>query len=146
MKIGKDSVVIGQVPEGLQVGDRSVYVGATDANGNSVLREGAYGYGARAGKGSLAVGAQASAGSSASAQAHSELLQALAEMLALQQQRDGANRELHAAIHALIAELQGGRSKSKIQQLWAAVNQGAVFEGGLQLADRAGRLLQIFMP
>ncbi|MGB7100803.1 MAG: hypothetical protein WBD95_18830 [Xanthobacteraceae bacterium] len=59
--VGSDSVVIGNVKH--NVGDRSVAIGATDDRGNTILAlPGAYGYGACAGPGSIAVGAYAGAG------------------------------------------------------------------------------------
>ncbi len=45
------------------MGNRSVVIGATDAYGNTILRQpGAYGYAAKAGPNSIAVGAFAGAG------------------------------------------------------------------------------------
>jgi len=63
MKVGKDSVVMGNVPANLEVGDGSVVVGATDANGNTILNQPmAVGRNARSGPGSIAIGANAGAG------------------------------------------------------------------------------------
>ena len=63
MKIGEDSVVMGNVPSSTNVGDRSVVVGTTDANGNTIHNQPmAVGYGAKAGPGSIAIGAHANAG------------------------------------------------------------------------------------
>ena len=59
-KIGNESTVLGNIPSGTEVGDKSVFVGATDANGNAILNHPeAYGYDAHAGTGSIAVGAHA---------------------------------------------------------------------------------------
>ena len=64
-KIGKDTVVIGKVPAGTSVGDRSVVIGPTDGRGNVKLNKTmAVGYGANAGPGSVAIGAFANAGGS----------------------------------------------------------------------------------
>jgi hypothetical protein len=61
--IGSESTVLGIVPPGTKVGDKSVYMGATDSNGNAIYKQpGAYGYDAHAGPGSIAVGAHAGAG------------------------------------------------------------------------------------
>ena len=63
MKVGKDSVVMGNVSPDSSVGDRSVVVGATDERGNTILNKPmAVGHGAKAGPDSIAIGAQASAG------------------------------------------------------------------------------------
>lgn len=65
MKVGKDSVVMGNVGERANVGDRSVVIGATDSKGNTILNKPmAVGHGAKAGEGSIAIGAGANAGSS----------------------------------------------------------------------------------
>ncbi|MBF0386855.1 MAG: hypothetical protein HQL20_03250 [Candidatus Omnitrophica bacterium] len=62
-EVGNDSVVMGNVSSG-KVGNRSVVVGPTDNRGNvNVNQSGAYGYGAHAGPGSIAIGAYAGAGS-----------------------------------------------------------------------------------
>jgi hypothetical protein len=59
--VGKDSVAIGRVTA--PVGDRSVVVGATDSNGNTIITNPmAVGYNAQAGPGSIAIGANARAG------------------------------------------------------------------------------------
>jgi len=63
MQVGKDSVVIGNVPSHIHVGDGSVVIGATDANGNTIINQPmAVGYGARAGKDSISIGAFSGAG------------------------------------------------------------------------------------
>ena len=64
IKTGKDSVVIGDVSG--EVGDGSVVIGATDANGNVILNQPmAVGRNAKAGPGSIAIGAGAGAGTGA---------------------------------------------------------------------------------
>lgn len=64
IKTGKDSVVIGNVSG--EVGDGSVVITATDANGNIILNQPmAVGKNAKAGPGSIAIGAGAGAGSGA---------------------------------------------------------------------------------
>ena len=60
--VGKDSVVIGNITG--NVGDGSVVIGATDANGNTILNQSmAIGRNAFASEGSIAIGANAGAGS-----------------------------------------------------------------------------------
>lgn len=59
--VGQDSVAIGRVTA--PVGDRSVVIGATDSNGNTIITQPmAVGYNAQAGPGSIAIGANARAG------------------------------------------------------------------------------------
>lgn len=66
IKVGKDSVVMGNVGDRANVGDRSVVIGATDSKGNTVLNKPmAVGHGAKAGE-AIAIGAGASAGVAAS--------------------------------------------------------------------------------
>lgn len=60
-RIGDDSVVINK--EIVDIGDRSVFLGATDNNCNTILTTPlAMGYNARAGPNSIAIGAGACAG------------------------------------------------------------------------------------
>ena len=61
VNVGKESVTIGRVSG--SVGDRSVVIGATDSNGNTIITQPmAVGYNAQAGPGSIAIGANARAG------------------------------------------------------------------------------------
>lgn len=61
--VGADSVGMGLIPPGTKIGDRSVLVGATDSNGNTVIPGGtAVGYGAHADPTSVAIGAGAGGG------------------------------------------------------------------------------------
>ena len=62
--VGKDSVVVGNIPDGSKIGDSSVVVGPTDANGNTILNKGgmAIGKGAKADATSIAIGENANAG------------------------------------------------------------------------------------
>lgn len=56
LKVGKDSVVMGNVNG--EVGDGSVVIGPTDNQGNTILNQSmAVGRGAKAGPGSIALGA-----------------------------------------------------------------------------------------
>jgi hypothetical protein len=69
ISLGKDSVAMGNIPEGSRIGNRSVMVGPTDAHGNTILNQGglAVGYGAKADSTSTAIGAHANAGKSGTA-------------------------------------------------------------------------------
>jgi hypothetical protein len=62
LNVGKDSVVFGNVTG--NVGDRSVVIGATDSNGNTILNtQMAIGFEAFAGPGCIAIGTRAGADS-----------------------------------------------------------------------------------
>ena len=63
-RIGNDSTVVGTLPPGAVVGDRSTVVGATDANGYTILNRGgtAIGNCAHADATSIAIGENAGAG------------------------------------------------------------------------------------
>lgn len=62
MKVGKNSVVMGQVPADAEIGEDCTIIGATDANGNTILNTSmAVGKGAYAGPGSIAIGTGAGA-------------------------------------------------------------------------------------
>jgi hypothetical protein len=61
--VGNDSVVMGNVPPTARVGDRSVVIGATDANGNTILtRPMTVGHNAHGGPNSIVIGADAGGG------------------------------------------------------------------------------------
>lgn len=63
LEVGKDSVVMGNVPPNTRVGDGSVVIGPTDNRGNTIINTPmAVGRGAKAGPGSIAIGANAGAG------------------------------------------------------------------------------------
>lgn len=63
MKVGDDTVVLGKVDPDLEVGNRSVVMGTTDLNRNSIYRGPlAAGYEAKAEGNGIAVGTRASAG------------------------------------------------------------------------------------
>ena len=62
LKVGKDAVVYGDVSG--DIGDGSVVVGPTDSNHNTIINQSmALGRNAKAGPGSIAIGANAGAGS-----------------------------------------------------------------------------------
>jgi hypothetical protein len=62
LHVGNGSVVYGKVRPGT-IGDGSVVIGATDSNGNTILNQPmAIGHNAKAGPGSIAIGANAGAG------------------------------------------------------------------------------------
>jgi hypothetical protein len=59
MKIGKDAVVMGNISPDTEVGDGSVVIGSTDAQGNIINQPMAVGRNAQAGPQSIAIGAGA---------------------------------------------------------------------------------------
>jgi hypothetical protein len=60
MKIGKDAVVMGNISPDTEVGDGSVVIGSTDAQGNTIINQPmAVGRNAQAGPQSIAIGAGA---------------------------------------------------------------------------------------
>jgi hypothetical protein len=62
MKVGKDSVVMGNVPADAEIGEGCTIIGATDALGNTTLNTTmAVGKGAYAGPGGIAIGTGAGA-------------------------------------------------------------------------------------
>ncbi len=128
MKIGKDAVVMGNVPSGAQIGDGSVVIGPTDSHGNTIINQPmAVGRGAQAGPGSIAIGAFAGAGVASALQID---IQQLAELVAKQ-----SNTALEEQFEKLKSELTS-----------QTPNQGAVFaawEGVKALAtiDGAHNLL-----
>jgi hypothetical protein len=64
IRVGNDSVAVGNISDGSKIGDRSVVVGPTDSNGNTILNRGgtAIGKGAKADATSIAIGENANAG------------------------------------------------------------------------------------
>lgn len=128
MKIGKDSVVIGNVPSNIQVGDGSVVIGATDSRGNTIINQPmAVGRGAHAGPGSIAIGAFAGA---VSGQQHplvnlQESLLQFAEFVASQN-----NATLVQEFEKLKSELQKENpNQSAVLTAWDGVKAVATIEG-----------------
>jgi hypothetical protein len=101
--VGEDAVVIGQVTG--TVGNRSVVIGATDNNGNTILNQPmAIGYCAKAGPNSIAIGAYAGAGGI-------DLDQLASELSLL---RDLMNQDPNSGAHqAAIAEIVGAAKAAK---------------------------------
>ena len=60
--VGNDSVAMGKIAQGSKIGDRSVQIGATDSNGNTIVQPGAYGFDAHSGPGGTAVGEHSGGG------------------------------------------------------------------------------------
>ena len=80
MKIGKDAVVMGNVSPDTEVGDGSVVVGPTDANGNTIINQPmAVGRNAQAGPQSIAIGAGANASAGFNLEAALHEIEAIAK-------------------------------------------------------------------
>ena len=113
INIGKDSVVMGNVQH-QNIGDRSVVIGPTDSNGNTILSGTmAVGYGARAGENSIAIGAYAGAGSN---------LFHLLNNLESAVDQNGSEVE-KVLVKKLKEELKASHpNKDVLQKIWQAVN------------------------
>lgn len=110
INIGEDSVVIGNVTG--NVGNRSVIIGATDSNGNTIINQPmAVGYNAKAGPGSIAIGANAGAGS--------DIFFLLNNLEFFAQKEVNSLSEIRDLIQELKIPI---KNKSKIQNLWKTIN------------------------
>ena len=132
MKIGKDSVVIGNVPSNIQVGDGSVVIGPTDSRGNTIINQPmAVGRGAQAGLGSIAIGAFAGAGT-VQQQSRVELqasLQQFAEIVAAQN-----NAALAQEFEKLKSELKNPTpNRGAVFLAWEGVKAVATIDGAHNL-------------
>lgn len=136
MKRGNDSVIIGNVPAWVEVGDRSVVIGPTDAHGNTIINTpGAIGYGASAEQGSIAIGAFANAGGGQLL--FPDAIKAeLLELVSLATQRQNAYALM--ALQQISNELQKQTpAASIIHRAWAGVQALADIEGAQGLLSKA---------
>ncbi len=126
LKVGKDSVVMGNVPDDIDVGDGSVVIGATDSHGNTILNQPmAVGRGAKAGPGSIAIGAGAGAGF--------DIVQALRELERIANETDDA--ALIEDVAELRTEVESEKSdKSRIRKLWDRIKGTAALASWASLA------------
>jgi len=131
IKTGKDSVVIGDVNG--EVGDGSVVIGATDERGNTIINQPmAVGRGAKAGPGSIAIGAGASAGSN--------LFHLLDQLKAIPEVQ--TDQTLLATIGALETELQKQEPETgTIRSLWSVIQASATVSGAISLVQQIGKIL-----
>lgn len=128
--VGDDSVVIGNVSH-RNVGSRSVVIGATDANGNTIIdKPMAVGYGAKAGPGSIAIGAYAGAGS--------DLFLLLNQVVEILKEDPVASENISLLISELKKE---SPDTSLIRNLWYAVEAAVTTGGAFDLAIRIKTLL-----
>ena len=144
MKTGKHSVVIGNVPESSSIGEGSVVIGATDSHGNTrITTPMAVGYGAKAGPGSIAIGAFAGAGSPDLAfplELQSEM-QSLVNV-AVQQ----SNQPLISAIEKLTVELRQPKpKKSAVLNSWETVKAIAAVDGAYNMLAKASTALLAYI-
>ncbi len=131
-KIGKDSVVYGKAPSDLNVGDRSVVVGATDSRGNTILNAPmAVGYAAKAGPCSIAIGAYAGSGAHA-IEFPGGLQKALSGLVKHAMQ--GKNEELISSSKVLASDMNQQQPKAgAILKAWQGVQALATIDGATSL-------------
>jgi hypothetical protein len=130
MKIGKDSVVMGNVPEDMEVGEGCVIIGATDDRGNCIINTPmAVGRDAHAGPGSIAIGAGAGAGSSFN------LVAALQHLSEIAKETDDS--ELLAELAKIITECsKPAPNKSIINRAWETIKAAASLSGASSLVSQ----------
>lgn len=131
VKVGKDSVVIGDVKG--EIGDGSVVIGATDDRGNTIINQPmAVGRGAKAGPGSIAIGAGAAAGT--------ELFHLIDQLKSVPEiQNDGT---LLAAIDAFTSELRKAEPQQEtVNSLWSIIQASATAGGAIGLVQQIGVIL-----
>ena len=129
MKLGKDNVIIGNVPSDLEAGDGNVIIGATDAHGNTIINTPmAVGRGAQAGPDSIAIGAGAKAGSAVTL---GEAIQQLIDIAEAAQDRESV-----ALLTQIDTELEKeDPDKSVILRAWDAVQATASISGAHSLVQ-----------
>jgi hypothetical protein len=137
VKIGKDTVIIGNVPSNLEAGDGSVVIGATDAQGNTIINEPmVVGRNASAGPHSIAIGAGANAG------AAFNLAAAIHELSALAQQANDSNVQGQLAqISSEPAKPQPNRSA--ISKAWEVVKAAGSIGGAHALLAKISAAIAV---
>ncbi len=130
MKVGKDAVVMGNVPSSVQIGDGSVVIGPTDSHGNTIINQPmAVGRGAQAGPGSIAIGAFAGAGVASALQID---IQQLAELVAKRN-----NMALEEQFERLKSELTNQTpNRGAVFAAWEGVKALATIDGAHNLLAR----------
>jgi hypothetical protein len=132
-KVGKDSVVIGNVSPNADIGDGSVVIGATDANGNTIINTPmAVGRGAFAGPGSIAIGAGAGAGSEIGI-----ILSQLNEVI-----KNTNDPELIRSFSFFVSEIHSPKpDKSLLKKLWDRIKVAATLDGVIGLTSKVSAFL-----
>ena len=130
-KIGKDSVVIGNV--NADVGDGSVVIGATDQYGNVILNQPmAIGRNAKAGPGSIAIGTNAGAGFDINA--------ALNNLYSII--KESGDNDLRITFDNFVAEINSNpNNTSEISRLWNLIKTSATLSGAITLCQQIGTFL-----
>ena len=137
MKVGKDAVVMGNVPVGTHVGDGSVVIGATDVHGNTIINTPmAVGRNASASTNSIAIGAGANAGGPVNPAA-------LIHELVLLAKQNGKN-EAVSHLHQLADEInKPAPDNSNILKAWEGVKALAAVNGAHTLLSKLAPLLGV---
>lgn len=132
-KVGKDSVVIGNVSPNAVIGDGSVVIGATDANGNTIINiPMAVGRGAFAGPGSIAIGAGAGAGS--------DIGIVLSQLNKIIQNTN--DPELIKSFSTFVSALKSATpNKSLLTKLWDGIKVAATLNGAITLTSRVAAFI-----
>ncbi len=127
MKLGKDNVIMGNVPSDLEMGDGNVVIGATDSHGNTIINTPmAVGRDAQAGPDSIAIGAGAKAGSAVT------LGQAIQELIRIA--KAAQDSESVALLAQIDTELgKATPDKSIILRAWDGVKAAASIAGAHSL-------------
>ncbi len=127
MKIGKDNVIMGNVPCDLEIGDGNVIIGATDSHGNTIINTPmAVGRDAQAGSNSIAIGAGAKAGSAVT------LGQAIQELIRTAKAAQDKNSVV--LLEQIDTELgKPTPDKSVILRAWNGVQAAASIAGAYSL-------------
>lgn len=132
--------MIGHVPQGSEIGEGSVVIGATDAHGNAIFTTpGAFGFGAKAGAGSIAVGAFA--GACASQLLFPEKIRE--ELLALTAfAKEQRHDQALAALKDISAELSKQTPEpSTIHRAWGGIQALATIDGAHNLLTKGAAAL-----
>ena len=134
-KVGKDSVVIGNINNNSYIGDNSVVIGLTDAHDNVILNTNmAIGRGAFAGSNSIAIGAGAGAGAS------SETGVVLHQIsLILEKTNDPALINLLALFRNELNK--PAPDKTLLNKLWDGIKAAGTFNDAIGLTDKIAAVI-----
>lgn len=129
MKLGKDNVIIGNVPEDLEAGDGNVVIGPTDAHGNTIINKPmAAGRGAMADSSSIAIGAGARAGTTVT------LGEAIKQLIDIA--KAAQDKQSVTLLNIIDTELDKEEpDKSVILRMWDAVQAAASIGGAHSLVQ-----------
>ena len=137
MKTGKDCVVMGNVPQNLEIGDGCVIIGATDEQGNTIINQPmAIGKNSQAGVNSIAIGAGANAGGG------NNLVAMLNELSIFAQQ--SGNSSILPEIMLMLSECNKQQpDKSLILKSWEAVKALGAINGATVLLTKISTAMLI---